>query len=447
MTFGAQSASASGWTVSVKPYSGGEAGIRQSLQEVTRLMRLAKDDPRIKRWAVETLAARGIDGRNRPSIRQQAQALLDAFRAQTIYVPDSAGAEHVQAAHITLCLGDQCIPGEDCESLCLALGGAMLSIGLPAYAVRVDYGSDYQQHLVLGLTDETGNKFYVDPSTNKPILDSIPGAVDLDWVDPLDQAGTLGAVGAEIVTLGAVASMLTRRVSRETPRKLFLSVGVWHEYRHGKWWTHSAGRWSAGLGSQPFARGGRWWVSVDGTEAELTEAQAGSMGLGAAPSVTTQTPYQQVTDNQVHTGLRYRLGMQLTFNQDPSIAIDTQALLNLFSDTWFIESFDAQAPATATASGSREQTYVLQGIAKADQTLADTNTSVGAVDLTRVSVGIKYLAVGVQSATSTPATTAIVPISPSTPADSNNVSFIAASLAAAVAGGIGYSLWKRYYRG
>ena len=439
MTFGAQSAQASGWTVSVRPYSGGDAGIRQSLQEVTRLMRLAKDDPRIKRWAVETLARQGIDGRNRPSIREQAQALLTAFRAQTIYVPDSAGAEHVQAAQITLCLGDQCIPGEDCESLCLALGGAMLSIGLPVYAVKVDYGSGHQQHLVLGLIDDAGDRFYVDPSTNKPILNSMTGAVDLEWVDPLDQAGTLGTVGAEIVTLGAVANLLSRRERRA----LFLVAGSWREYSHGRWWKHSAGRWSAnapGMGA-PFSRDGKWWVAADGTEVELSDIQAQSLGLGApsaTTAVTSQTQFQTVTDNSIHTGLRYRILMQILFSQDPS-TVDQVALTSQFSGGWFIETFEPVGSAQPAGSnfGQTSQTdqwtqeFLLQGIALADQTLANTAT-------------VTYESVSVQSVSATPATNAIVPSV--TPTPSNNVSLIGAVAVAAVVGGIGYSVWQRRKR-
>jgi hypothetical protein len=438
MTFGAQSASANGWTVSVRPYSGGDAGIRQSLQEVTRLMRLAKDDPRIKRWAVETLSARGIDGRNRPSIRQQAQALLDAFRAQTIYVPDSAGAEHVQAAQITLCLGDQCIPGEDCESLCLALGGAMLSIGLPAYAVKVDYGSGHQQHLVLGLIDDAGDRFYVDPSTNKPILDSMTGAVDLEWVDPLDQAGTLGTVGAEIVTLGAVAQMLDRRREK---RALFQVNGTWHEHRYGRWWTHSQGRWSArstGVGA-PFSRNGKWWIAADGSEVELNDAQAQAFGLGAPTTVvTSQTQFQTVTDNSVHTGLRYRILLQVLFSQDPS-TVDQITLTSQFSSNWFIESFEPVGSAQSAGSnfGQTSQTdqwtqeFVLQGIALSDQTLANTAT-------------VTYESVSVQSSSASPVTNAVVPSI--TPTPSNNLSLIGVAAVAAVVGGVGYSVWRRRKR-
>jgi hypothetical protein len=433
MTFGAHAASQDGWSVTVRPYADGEAGLRQSLEEVARLMRLAKDDSLIKQWAVHVLAAKGVDGRDRPSIRLQAQTLLDAFRAQTIYVPDSAGAEHIQAAHITLCLKDRCIPGEDCESLCLALGGAMLSIGLPVYAVKVDYGPDHQQHLVLGLIDENGNKLYADPSTKKPIQDHMVGAVDLLWVDPLDQIGTLGSVGAEIVTLGAPQDAVNR-VFDSVARDVEYRNGHWTEYRYGRWWVHASGRWNempSGFG-RPAHRDGYWWLEKDNVEVRLTEQQAEAMGLGQVTvqpaAVTTQTPYQQVTDSQVHAGLRYRLGIQLTFTVDPSTLTQAAILAPLASD-WYVESFDAQTTANFIAGLNQwEQAYILQGISLRDHQLVND-------------AYVNYLVVGVQatSVTSAPQASAIVPA----PTSNRNVSLVAASAIAAVAGGVGYALWKK----
>jgi len=427
MTFGATAASEAGWKVTVRPYAYGEAGIRQSLEEVSRLMRLAKDDPDVKRWAVHVLAARGIDGRDRPSVRTQSSALLDAFRAQTIYVPDSAGAEHIQAAHVTLCLRDRCIPGEDCESLCIGLGGAMLSIGLPVYAVKVDYGPGEQQHLLLGLLDETGNRFYADPSTTKPLLDYIPGAKDVTWVDPLDQVGTLGTVGPEIVTLGA-----PRR-----DRELFFKSGCWIEHRYGRWWSHREGKWSEVRGGfgKPVDRDGHWWMLIDGVEVQLNERQVSTFGLGQAipVSVTNQTPYTQVTDGQVHAGLRYRVAIQLTFTSDPS-QTDPQTIEDQFSGSWYIESFDAQDQAQIVPGLNQWiQTFLLQGIALQDQQLTNSST-------------INYLVVGVQSSNASPQPTS-TPAAIPPPQANGNVSLVAASLVAAVVGGVGYGLWKKGYFG
>lgn len=455
--FGVSEAASAGWTITRRPYGKGEAGIRQSLEEVCRLMREARLDPDVKGWAVRELTAKGLDGRAHPSIRQQAAALLDAFRAQTIYVPDAAGAEHVQAAHVTLCLRDRCIPGEDCESLVIALGGAMLAIGLPTYGVKVSYGSSHQEHILIGLLDDNENAFYADPSTKYPLMEKIPGAVEEIWVDPLEQIGPVGT-GAEIVTLGA---------PRTDGRELYLQKGIWFEYLYGRWWVLSQGRWAAGpkekdaygmpkpgasdtgaaCGScaapaegmgknkypETFYRSGTWWTSNGQTEVQISDAQARTMGLGAQ-TVTTTTPYQPVTNGVVHAGLRYRIGMQITFGSDPT-SMEQSDISDQFSADWFVESFDDASPANFVPGlNVWEQSFIMQAIAKHDMTLVGSAT-------------VSYLVVGVQASSANPLSPgAVVPATPVAPSGSMNVSLLAAGAVAAVAGGVGYSLLRRKKR-
>ena len=438
--FGVAEAAAAGWTITRRPYASGEAGIKQSLEEVCRLMREARVDPDVKTWAVNALISKGIDGRNRPSIRQQAGALLEVFRGQTIYVPDAAGAEHIQAAHVTLCLRDRCIPGEDCESLVIALGGPMLAIGLPVYGVKVSYGSAHQQHILLGLIDEDDKKFYVDPSTNSKVMDKVPRVVEEIWVDPLDQVGPVGA-GAEIVTLGAPMA----------ERELFIHNGVWFEYALGRWWMWSQNRWVAGptekVGvGQPFVRDERWWVQSGHTEVELTPHQAQELGLGAPPTssapATNTTPpqlpsllaYQTVTNNQVFAGLRYRLDVSVTTNANPTGTEQTEQ--GFFEQNWDIETFE---PLQAAGYDATTQTfvtpYVLQGIAKQNTTLVDQAMSVSAP-------GVQYLTVSVQAAQPGVSPGAVTAISsPATPTASNNTSAFAVGGAAVVVGGVSLGIW------
>jgi hypothetical protein len=434
-------------------------------------MREARLDPDVKKWAVETLKAKGLDGRNRPTIRQQAQCLLDAFRAQTIYVPDAAGAEHIQAAHVTLCLRDRCIPGEDCESLVIALGGAMLSIGLPAYGVKVSYGADHQEHILIGLTDENDKKIYADPSTKSALMDRVPLAVDEMWVDPLDQVGAVGT-GAEIVTLGRPHYLAgpMRRVGLDDTRQLYQRNGRWFEYAHGQWWVYSGGQWSgltSGRGSlgKPFTRDGRWYAQHENVEVELTAAQADSLGLGATTTatgttttntgaatdstltsdqVTGQVAYQQVTNNQVQLGFRYRVGMQLVFQEDPS-TLGFANLADLFSADWFIESIDAQAPANQLTGTTTtwEQSYILQGIAKSSFTLTDGTLSGAASNANSlVGVTVSYLVVAVQASSANPTGAVAATTVPAGTPSSFNLSAPVVILVGSVVGG-GWWVWHQ----
>jgi len=217
-------------------------GKQHSIDSVAQLMRKARDDIELKRWAIDVLAASGCDGRSRTcSIREQATALTKAVRAQTIYVPDGAGVEWVQAAHVTLCLRDVCLPGDDCDSLSVALGGAMLSIGLPAYVVVQTLPGGGQGHVLVGVIDEHGGKFYADAAnTMDPVYDRSKAASEV-WIDPLAQVGVSGSSGPELVMLGSAEDRQLSRVD-----------GVWAETRYGVGFMHRRGSWQrtpVGLGT------------------------------------------------------------------------------------------------------------------------------------------------------------------------------------------------------
>ena len=185
-----------------EPYAAGTAGIRQSIEKLIEKGREARKDVDLRGWAIDTLTKAGLDGRDAPTIRARAEAIVNGVRAQTIYVPDPTGTEWIQAPHVTLCLRDHCIAGGDCDDLFLAMLGAMLSVGLPVYIVRQFFGGGIQEHVLLGLKDESGMKMYADPSTRDPVYTG-SRAMREDWIDPMGELGAIGASGPELVTLGA----------------------------------------------------------------------------------------------------------------------------------------------------------------------------------------------------------------------------------------------------
>lgn len=251
------------------PYPDGAAGIRKSVNEVAAAMRDGRLDPDLRAWAIDCLTAAGLDGRNNPPARAQVDVLLAAMHKQTIYVPDPKGAEWIQKPHVTLCLRDRCIPGGDCDDLTAALGGACLAIGLNAYAVKIFYGAEHQEHILIGFIADDGSHFYADLSTNKPTMTVVPHAVDEEWVDPLDQASkATGTVAAELVTLG-----------RPMKRELYYRGGHWFEFRYGQWWLHDGQRWLPGPVERqakglpgvgrPYKHNGAIWQEVNGAHVEV----------------------------------------------------------------------------------------------------------------------------------------------------------------------------------
>ena len=196
-------AQAEGIPVTVAPYASGAAGVRQSLEVMSQKMREGRLDPAIAGWARGVLKDAGIDGRDGFPIRRQAAALLAAIRAQAIYTPDAYGAEVISSAAATLCLRPGlCLNGGDCDDLTVALGSALLSLGIPTVIVKQDYGGENQQHVLIAFQDESGDWVYADPSTNAPLGSKPRGVVSEIMVDPMQAIGQLPDSNAQIVTFG-----------------------------------------------------------------------------------------------------------------------------------------------------------------------------------------------------------------------------------------------------
>jgi hypothetical protein len=205
---GVHAMQAAGIRVHAAEYQAGEAGVNQSINLMAQKMREGRLDSRVRAWGINALSAAGIDGRGNETVKQRAQVLLDAFRAQTSYVSDPVGAEHIQATPVTLCLDPKlCVPAEDCDSLALALGSVTLSLGIPTRILKQSFGAGQQQHVLLEVEDEQGNWLPVDPSTNYPVGQSAYAEHEESF-DPMDQnSRTTGTAGNEIVSLGKPASL------------------------------------------------------------------------------------------------------------------------------------------------------------------------------------------------------------------------------------------------
>lgn len=88
---------------------------KQSLEAIALKIREGRLDAAVMGWARGVLKDAGLDGRDRPSVRSQLQALLDEIRKTIIWSPDPANAEVVQSAAGTLCLRPGlCLNGGDC---------------------------------------------------------------------------------------------------------------------------------------------------------------------------------------------------------------------------------------------------------------------------------------------------------------------------------------------
>lgn len=197
---GVEAARVRGHKINVQPYPEGRQGIQMSLTECAKAIRNGRLDPDIRGWAGDVLVQSG-----RPqTARGQAQSILDAFRSQVAYVADPVGAEYIASGTATLCLRPGvCVRAHDCDDAVVAVGSALMSIGIPVVVVKQNFGSGQQEHVLLEAQDEDGRWFAVDPSTKLPVGSKHP-ALEEQRVDPMDQNGSMGTTGPEFVTLGRV---------------------------------------------------------------------------------------------------------------------------------------------------------------------------------------------------------------------------------------------------
>jgi hypothetical protein len=309
-TPGIARAQAAGYPIQASIYPPGAEGITLSCETIAQKIRDGRLDPHITQWAADVVIAAGKP----KSVKARAQALLDACRAQFFYAPDPPGAERIASAAITACVSPGlCLHVGDCDDLTVLMGSAIMSLGIPVVVVKQNFGSGQQEHVLIKCEDEDGDWLGVDPSSQTlPVGHSFPAVSEVEF-DPLDQISTAtGSTEPEFVTLGAlpagVAGLLPstvgvasapRNVGLVTeppappPRNIFFKDGLWIEYRYGTWWAYINRKWikgtrrTPGLGAAQApkyeARGGRWWFRTGDLDVELTDAQAKSFGLGAAP--------------------------------------------------------------------------------------------------------------------------------------------------------------------
>jgi len=226
-TPGVARAKAAGLKIEVAPYPEGVAGVKLSLSVIAQKIRDGRLDPDIRGWAGDVLIAAGKP----KTIREKAQAILDAFRKATMYLPDPVGAEYIASGAATLCLRPGlCVRARDCDDGVTLIGSALMSVGIPVVVLKQNFGPGKQEHVLIEARDEQGIWFPVDPSTSLDAGSKVP-AVSEERINPMDVMGSNGTSGAEIVTIGFVDEE-TRDVHFDDARKTYV------EKRYGKLWVY-----------------------------------------------------------------------------------------------------------------------------------------------------------------------------------------------------------------
>lgn len=167
-----------------RDHPSGAKGASLSLDEVAKRIREGRLDPRIRAWAGQVL----VDAGKPKDVIDQSQAILEALRKKTMYTPDPVGAEYMVAAKNTLCLDEQglCMVAGDCDDLSVALGSALMSVGIPVKVVGQSFNSSpVPSHVMIAIETKFGWK-RIDPSSSTFEVGSYYPAKKETWIDPID---------------------------------------------------------------------------------------------------------------------------------------------------------------------------------------------------------------------------------------------------------------------
>lgn len=193
-----------------KPHPGGQKGANLSLREIAIRLREGKEDGRVGAWASRTFNRNG-----RPKThRAKAQVLLDEFRKSFAYHPDPIGTEAIKGAAQTMCLDDKglCFEGGDCDDLCVALGSACMTLGIPVRVLAQAFDdADIPSHVLFEIQTEQGEWLPVDPSSDSMRVGRKFPAKKEWRLDPMkdleDVVGASGPSGGNFVGIGAGPGM------------------------------------------------------------------------------------------------------------------------------------------------------------------------------------------------------------------------------------------------
>lgn len=318
---GVERARAAGYQINVSAYPEDiEEGIEESLETIAGKIREGRMDPDVRGWAADVLMAAG-----RPSsVRDRMAALLEAFRAATMYLPDPLKTEMIVSARTTVCLRPGlCVRGRDCDDGVVMIGSAGLAIGIPIVAVRQYFGPDRQNHVLLEAQDENGQWFAVDPATDLPVGQKV-AAWSEERIDPLELVGAGGTAGYELVTVGGVGLGSAPMVA--TRREMHFDGRRWHERRYGTEWV----------------RDGDVWIEERPIERPAANHNA---GLGAVTNVIDVFVYRRLWDS-------YVLGMARA--------------ANACAAAWRAQA-SGQTPSTPLATGFENPAAAADGAAGLDE--------------------------------------------------------------------------------
>jgi len=426
-------AKAAGYQIEIAPYPEGATGIKLSLEKVAQKIRFGRNDPDMRGWAGDVIIAAG-----RPTdVRSRAQAIMDAFRAQTWYTADPVGSEMIASGAATLCLRPGlCVRARDCDDSVVAVGSALASIGIPVRALKQYFGPGQQEHVLLEAEDESGRWFPLDPSTDKPV-GFAHRALEEVRIDPMNTVGESGTTGAEIVTLGRPP------VGLGAPKRdVMYYRGVWWERRYGNVYRWDGSSWQqyptgpihgalVGVGDSGGMLPPGNWTPVPSMQVKAGLRYALIFGVAAKPAGLLDAVWNQLLFNflEVSSGpvsAAAAIAIASALKANGPAPVTESDVRNGLAPNWLVESVTKASEDSTTHVTS----WVVQAVARSDQTLNATQY-------------VTFTGVYRQGAPNNNP-----PGPPPSPGANQDTGvgilpLLGAGLAVGAVGGVGYYLWRR----
>jgi len=176
-----------------RPHPAGAAGAKLSGKEVAERAWKHRMSPRVREWAIKAIRKHNVATGTK---RQQAQAILDEFRATVAYVKDPVMGETMATPLQTLCLDDAgglCLLAGDCDDATITILALLMSIGIETMVILSSSRApaDVPTHVFGAFKDDLGKWVKLDGTTDYPV-GQIAAHLKEWWIEPGAEAKEKG---------------------------------------------------------------------------------------------------------------------------------------------------------------------------------------------------------------------------------------------------------------
>lgn len=200
-------------------------GTGPTLLKMASFIRDGSTNPAMRQFAEMVVRQAGVDPSSHLTNTRAAQIFLAYVKKNVRYRPDPNNVELVQDPKITLCVpgAAMCIPVEDCDGMCVALGSLMGAYGIPVKIMKQSFGDNVEEEHVLVIFETDDHRWLAaDPTAPEDVgVGFRASAQKEEIIDPLDPLGS-GTQASEFVSIGKARKFELKLEGVRLPRQVLL---------------------------------------------------------------------------------------------------------------------------------------------------------------------------------------------------------------------------------